>query len=165
MNNMFELIRRIRTEEPRADVAANAARWYGILCLVAVAWNAFMAYVMPFEQFPVRFEASWVQFIFALVTLSGVGALLASRFLKDDPVTGSRAARIALWIGLAALVLLVVGFWKGDAVKGPEFFAWVARIGITLVFAQFVVPGGFWHPIGRESPSCSSTPPPRCARS
>jgi len=143
MNGLLELIRRLRTETPRPDVASKTARWFGIICLGVVAWNLFILFTDVLGDFPFKFDTLEISAALVLIALSGIVALLAAKLLKDDPASGARVARLSLWIWLGALVMFYVGFWTSAPVVLDGIFGLVSGLVMVLVFAQFAVPGWF----------------------
>lgn len=143
MKELFELIRRLRTENPSTQCASTAARWFGIVCLGVVFWNLLVVSTMTPGTFLFKIDTFETKIALSLIAFAGLVALVAASRLKTDPVSGARVAKLSLLLWMAGLVVFLAGFWINPAGSPPGVIGLVFRIFMIPVFGQFLVPGWF----------------------
>lgn len=143
MRQFLELIGRLRSEEPRAEVAAMVARWFGLACLAGVGWNLMVVWVMSPDSFPIRLHKESVAVSAVLMVLAGGVALVAASGLGVHIARGVWWAKVALWTCAGAIGVFLWGLWTATTFLGPEFFTIVGRVILTFFAAQFAIVGWF----------------------
>lgn len=143
MRNFLELIRRLRTDVPRLDVAIRTSRGFGFVCVGVVIWNALVVWAVPGEMLPLPVRSEEIQYAAGLVGLAGGLALIASHRLRTDLRSGVWLAKGALWALLPGLGAFWASFGNVPFVGAPEWFAIAVRIAMALFLVQFALPAWF----------------------